>query len=167
MIAKATPFEMSQFRVVRHVTRPLLKIEEGTLYYIKVDSAIRQAEQMKNPKKIKQTQADGTVIEVIQPPPFVVDVTNLEGGTPSQMVCNEVFRTELQKQYPSDAYVGKYFELVKNSKAEGKNYNTFGITELEIVKDEAEQKQDAAKQTTPAATETAAKPDGKGATAKK
>lgn len=125
--AKPSPFEMSQFRVVKHVTRPLLKLEPGIQYYIKIESAFRQAEQMKNAKK----DAAGNVI----PPPFIVDVLNLEGGTPSQMVANEVFRTELVKQYPNDSYVGKFFELVKNTKAEGKNYNTFGITELALVEE--------------------------------
>lgn len=131
MIAQKSPFEMSQFRVVKHVTRPLLKLEPGVQYYVKIESAFRQAEQMKNPKK----DANGNII----PPPFIVDALNLEGGVPSQMVANEVFRTELIKQYPNDSYVGKFFELIKNTKAEGKNYNTFGITELALVTEEPKQ----------------------------
>lgn len=127
-----TAFALSNFRVVRHVTRPLLKIEENKPYYLKIDGAIRQAEQQKKPKMVKQ--GDGT--EVPQPPPFIVDITNLVTGHPMQMVCNEVFRTELEKQYKDGSYVGKFFQFSKNTKAEGKNYNTFGITEIEPVSDE-------------------------------
>lgn len=131
--SQLTPFQMSNFRVIKHVTRPLLKLVDNQPAYVKVDGAFKQAEQQKKPKMVKQ--ADGS--EVPQPPPFVVDVTNLENNQPSTMVANEVFRTELQKQYPNDTYVGKYFEVIKNTKAEGKNYNTFGITEIAPVETEA------------------------------
>jgi hypothetical protein len=122
-----TKFNFNELDVVKHVTRPLLKLEPGVDYLVTIESAFRQAEQMKNPKK----DANGNVI----PPPFVIDVfahastSDPELGTPSQMVANEVFRSELIKQYPNDTYVDKVFHLVKNTKAEGKNYNTFGITE--------------------------------------
>lgn len=120
--------DLKQFRIVKHVTRPLLKLVDGVPTYIKLDAAFKQAEQQKNPKK----DAAGNII----PPPFVIDITNLEGGIPSTMVANEVFRSELEKQYPNETYVGKYFEIIKNTKAEGKNYNTFGITELAPVEEE-------------------------------
>lgn len=123
-IGTAAAIDLSKYRVVKHVTRPLLKLENGVQYYIKIEAPFKLAEQMKNPKK----DAAGNVI----PPPTIVDVINLDGGISSQMVANEVFKSELQKQYPNDSYVGKLFELVKNTKAEGKNYNTFGITELAL-----------------------------------
>ncbi len=122
MSTTITPFDASKFRAAKFVTRPLLKLANDTEYYIKIESAFRQAEQMKNPKK----DANGNVI----PPPFIVDVVNMETGVPSQMVANEVFRSELTKQYEKDSYVGRLFQVVKHTKAEGKNYNTFGITEL-------------------------------------
>lgn len=127
-VTKKSPFQMSSFRVVKHVTRPLLKITDNKQYYIMFENPLKQAEQVKNPK----TGADGNVV----PPPFIIDVLNLEDGISMQMVANEVLKSELEKQYPDATYVGKYFEIVKNTRAEGKRYNTFGITELELVNDE-------------------------------
>jgi hypothetical protein len=114
--------DLSTFRVVRHLTRPLLKMQDGVAYYVQVEAPIFQAEQSKNPKK----GPDGAPV----PPPFILHATNLEDGSSVQMIANEVLKSELEKQYKDNGYVGKYFELIKNTKAEGKRYNTFGITEL-------------------------------------
>lgn len=118
------------FRVVRNVTRPLLKMKDNQAYYIQIEEKIFQAEQVKNPKK----DADGNT----QKPPFVFFAKNLEDGHSVQMLANSVLHSELEKQYPDNSYVGKVFELIKNTKAEGKSYNTFGITELEAVEEEKE-----------------------------
>lgn len=123
--------DLSNFRVVRHVTRPLLKLQENKQYYIKVDEPMKQADPVTGGRQ--QKGADGNPV----PPPFIMAVTNLEDGVAYTMIANEVLKTELEKQYPSHGYVGKFFELSKNTKAEGKRYNTFGITELAPVEDQA------------------------------
>jgi len=128
-IAKGTNTALSNFRVVRHVTRPLLKLVDNTPTYVLIDEAMKQAEPIKGRT---QKGVDGNPL----PPPFIVAVTDLSDGSQKQMVCNEVLKSELDKQYPNDTYVGKYFELIKNTKAEGKRYNTFGITELAPVAEE-------------------------------
>lgn len=119
--------DMSKFRVVKHVTRPLIKLKEDTIYVLRFDAPMFQAEQTKNPKK----DANGNPV----PPPTVAHVTDAENGVASQIVCNEVLKSELEKTYPDKSYVGKWFELLKNKKSEGKTYNTFGITELELAEE--------------------------------
>jgi hypothetical protein len=114
--------DLSKFRIVKHVTRPLLRLIDNKPVFVKMDGPFRQAEATKNPQK----DASGNPV----PPPFLADIVNLETDQPSQMVANEVFKSELQKQYPNDSYVGKYFELTKITKAEGKRYNTFTILEI-------------------------------------
>lgn len=133
---EAVALDLSKFRVVKHVTRPLIKMELDRPYYVKIESAFFQAEQVKNPKKTK-VMVNGVETEQIQQPPYIIHVVDLSTGVSAQMVANEVLKAELVKQYKDDSYVGKYFELTKSGKAEGKNYNTFGITELEPVKEES------------------------------
>jgi hypothetical protein len=150
---------LSNFRVVKHVTRPLLKLVDNTKYYIQIEAPFKIAEQVKKPKMVEATVIENGVETkkmVPQPPPTIIDVKNIELDPPvsCQMVANEVFKSELQKQYPNDGYVNKYFEIVKNTKAEGKNYNTFGITELALAVEETQQEESAYKAEPVAAAET-------------
>lgn len=125
-IEMVSPLEQSnlKFRVVKHVTRPLLKMEDGQDYYIKFEAKMFQAEALKNaPASDKKA------------PPYIAHVVDLETGHASQIICNEVLRTEIDKSFPNDTYVGKAFHIIRNKIAENKKYATFNITEIALVEE--------------------------------
>ena len=117
------------FVKVRSVTRPVLTIDGSKPCYFKVQGAIHEAPLAEGQKRKKS--ADGQDMKS----PDIMHVVNLETGEDSTVVCNSVLRSELQSTYPSDAYIGKCFAVEKTGtkrSANGTNYSTFTISEIEI-----------------------------------
>ncbi len=120
------------YRVVKHVTRPLLKMEMGKEYFVEFESAIYQADPVVATRTRASKDDTGTTSTRKMDPPQLADVKDLaHGGRPSQIIVNAVLGAELLKKYPKDAYIGKAFRLVKNQ-LQGKSYATFEIAEIEL-----------------------------------
>jgi len=122
----ATPFK---FTVKKHVTLPLFKWENNKPYYYRFDAAIEQGKPIK--------EKDG---ESKKEPAYLAPVTNLESGEQGEIILGTVLRGILDEDYPDASYVGKCFELVQK-RITGKNYNSYGVTEIEV--DSAAQKEPA------------------------
>ncbi len=61
----------------------------------------------------------------------VMRVQDLEdsSGTIFSTIVNSVLKSELEKNYPNDSYVGHMFRVVKLGTG-GKKYHTFGLDEI-------------------------------------
>ena len=104
------------FAVVKAVTRPVLRF--GTQpEYIRIESLMYEGEVMEKSK--------------IKAIPTLLEVINLKTGEAMLMVCAEVFKQEILRNYPKDAYVGKDFQ-VRKIKVDGKDYALWAIAEIEV-----------------------------------
>ena len=134
-----------KFRVLKQVTRSLLKPVENVAVYVTVTSAIKEAprdEEIKSVRKSKKAPAADAETES-KAPPLVMDVTNLETGELQQMIVPAVLETEIKRHYDDDSYVGLSFILVRLAmvkKAGGHSYSRWSIQEIDPtpVEDETE-----------------------------
>lgn len=117
------------FVKVRSVSRSVLAIDGSKPVYFKVQGAIHEAPLAEGQKR--KTSADGQEMKS----PDIMHVVNLETGEDSTIVANSVLKSELQRTYPNDAYVDKCFAVEKTGtkrSANGTNYSTFQISEIEV-----------------------------------
>lgn len=123
------------FKRVKTVTRPQLKLENDKPVYVTIESEIFDADPIS--KGRPRTPADGAAPaegdKAIMQPPRLVNVLDLvHNKRESQMIVNAIVESELTKKYPSDAYVGKSFEIQKHGMQGGKRYATFDIFEIKV-----------------------------------
>ncbi len=126
------------FKVKAHVTLQLLKIVEGSDYYVTLETAFKKGEAAPA-RKVKEEYTDPETGEVktrdkvtaAQEPPTLCQVTNLLTGMRMQMIAGSVLHSEIEKQYPNEAYVGKSFKF-KVFAIQGKRYKGVEIAEIEV-----------------------------------
>jgi len=109
------------FRVAKHVTLPLIKLEEETPVYVKITAPMFLGKEVK-----------GTGDKAKMEPATLAHVVNLETGEPAQIIVNAVVVANLNECYPGDTYVNKSFQLIKHAKRDGKRYHDFSILEIEL-----------------------------------
>lgn len=125
--AKAPAFK---FAVKKHVTLPLLKIVPEKPMYVRFEAAIEKAK----PQAGGRTpSADSAAAK--KEPPELAHVIDLTTGEHAQIIIGTVLGAELRATYSNDSYVGKCFEVVQH-KVQGKQYATYGITEIEVEQSE-------------------------------
>lgn len=101
-------------KVLRNVTLPVLKLTaDGKPRYFKLTGPMHLG------KKIDDQKEAATIC----------NATDCETGEVGQIVCPTIFQKELNEQYPKDAYVGKFFEVILTRVPE-KKYNIVGLTEI-------------------------------------
>ena len=106
--AKFTP------KVLKNVTLPVLKLKAaGNARYFKITGPMHLG------KKIDDQKEAATICTAI----------DCASGEVGQIVCPTVMQKELNENYPKDAYVGKFFELVLTRVPE-KKYNIVTLTEI-------------------------------------
>lgn len=103
---------MSQFKKIKDVTLPFLKLQNETLYYFKFTSPMFKG------KKIDDQKEAATLAHVV----------NLETGEKCEIICPTVLQGILRESYQED-YVGRCFEVVKHRDA-GQKYSTFSVAEV-------------------------------------
>jgi hypothetical protein len=108
----------------RLLTRPVLKMPEGTPRYVRIE------EPMFIGKTVKE-KAKGDDNKKEKEPATILNVVDLSTGEQAQIVCNTVLKSVLSEEYPNNAYVGKCFLIEKQGRAPGKDYNPFHIEEIE------------------------------------
>lgn len=101
-------------KVLRNVTLPVLKLTaDGKPRYFKLTGPMHLG------KKIDDQKEAATIC----------NATDCETGEVGQIVCPTIFQKELNEQYPKDAYVDKFFEVILTRVPE-KKYNIVGLTEI-------------------------------------
>lgn len=105
------------------VTRPVLRQEDGVPVAVKIISSIMSSEIFE--RKSHQGEA-------IMKPADICHVVNLATGEEMTLICNAAFHSALTREYPDDAYVGKYFAFVSQLRPhkEGRRIREYLIKEL-------------------------------------
>jgi hypothetical protein len=122
-----------QFEVVNNVTKEFFVIpEDGSAMYLKFETAFKIDESI----TLRTRRTKNEEGQVIQKEPMeVADVVNLQTGEEGRLIGNSVIKSELRNNYPSDSYVGKYFEFKQGEKRKSKDGNTyraFKIVEIKL-----------------------------------
>lgn len=118
---------MEDYKVVKAVTLPFLKMVCEQQYFVTIKSEIFKSKGMMD----KAGAAKGSKAEKMEPADVVrvIDLEDPKAGE-KEMIVNSVLKSTLDENYPANAYVGKSFLLVKHNKTEGKAYHRFTVTEI-------------------------------------
>ena len=108
------------FKVVKNVTLPLFKWENGVPKFLTFKGPIFQG------KAIAETGAAAK-----KEPAFLAEVVDAETGELGQIIVATVLHKTLDEDYKDQAYIGKSFRILQR-RIPGKNYNSFDITEIEL-----------------------------------
>lgn len=65
-------------------------------------------------------------------PPTLVEVLDMDTGEMAQIIAATIIKTELSEAYPNDGYVGLGFEITKQKRKEGREYDPYSIVEVEV-----------------------------------
>lgn len=79
----------------------------------------------------------GKVADPDKKPPTLARVINLETGEEGQVILASVLKTELDEAYPNGTYVGLGFEMCKQKRKEGKQYDPYSLAEIELPAEQA------------------------------
>lgn len=109
------------FKIKRHVTRSVLKFVAEVSVHVKILTAMHMGKELKG-------RGEAATME----PATLCEVVNLDTGEEQQMLVSAVIKSIFTEEYPDDSYVGRGFLIIKHAKAEGKNYFTYSIDELDL-----------------------------------
>lgn len=104
------------------VTIPMLSVKEGVPVLVKIIS----------PMYVSDVKVDN------KEPATVARVWSPESGGTFILMCGAVIQKELEKAYPNDGYVGRFFEITRgeSGKKAGKNWVAYTIFEVELTDDD-------------------------------
>lgn len=123
-----TETSVMQFEIVRNVTLPFVMIPaDGSNMYLKFNTAI-EADKTTFSERVRKSKNDG---EQKVEPMHIAEVTNLQTGEVGRLVAHSVLESNLTEAYPNGSYVEKCFQIAK-TKAAGKRYFNFNITEIRL-----------------------------------
>ena len=116
-------FNDTDFEVVAYVSVPMLSTREvppGRSMVCMIADLMHEA----------------PLIEGVKPkyensPLYICTIKALNGEA-RVLPCSKVFRQEMEAKYPNGSYVGKWFQITRMPKKEGKNYWTFAIAEVRL-----------------------------------
>lgn len=108
-------------KVKKLLTLPLLKIKADETVYVQIKGAMYLAK--------AQPPKDGKPAET---PPTLATAVNLETGELCQIICGEVMKSTLAENYPDNEYIDKGFSVTMHPAKNGKKYNTYTISEIEV-----------------------------------
>lgn len=104
------------------LTRPVLKLVKEQPRYVLLQARIYIG------KEMRQRSPDDKKKE----PAHLVDVIDLTTGELAQVIINAVPMSVLTEEYPNFGYVGRCFELTRQTRQEGKSYDPFKVEEIEV-----------------------------------
>lgn len=123
--SEETVTELSLRRVrkgVKQITRTVLKQVNGETLEVIFEGPFVEA-----PPIVKR----GKVVEdPDKKPPYIAEVEGFEDGRKYQLIGNTVLRSELDRAYPNDGYVGKAFAITPSKGA--KDYRVYEVAEIEF-----------------------------------
>lgn len=110
----------AKFKTVKQVTMPLIKFGSVPII-VRFDSAIYIGEKLEG----------GTAAQRAMEPPHMAHVTDMETGEVGVVIFGAVLLKEIEKHYPKESYVGKFFAIAKKSPPEGdKKYSLWSVVEV-------------------------------------
>ena len=109
------------FRVVKKITKPLMKMEENRQYFLRIDSNSYEAD--------FQLQKGET-----GNPPTIMDVMDYETGEECRILVHTALLGDLTKSYPNGDFVGRSFSIVRHPMG-SKKYVTYSIDEVAAIED--------------------------------
>lgn len=113
--------EVSRFKVIKKVTKGLIKLKEGEPQYLKIVGPMHLGK-----------KTTGTGDNARMEPATLLDVVNLATGeTDVQIIVPTVLKSILETDYPEDTFVGKCFMITKLGKRAEKRYSEFEVAEIE------------------------------------
>lgn len=110
------------FTVAKYVSVPMLEVPPGQSFICQLVDKVRVLPPLLDengnprPRKIKGDHFASTI--------------KSSNGEARLFTWNTVFRNEMEKAYPGETYVGKWFQITRLPVRSGKDYSTFAITEL-------------------------------------
>lgn len=113
----------SGFKIAKYVSVPMLEVPPGQSVCCQLIDKVRvlppllDENGVPRPNKIKGDHLASTI--------------RSSNGEARLFTWTTVFRSEMERAYPEDAYVGKWFMITKLPMKAGKDYSTYSITELE------------------------------------
>jgi hypothetical protein len=108
-------------KTVKVLTRPLLKFAADVPHHVLIQGAMYVGKEMKAAAGEKKKE-----------PATLCDAIDLETGEMVQMIVNAVVKSVLSEEYAGNAYVGKAFTITKRQRVQGKSYDPFNVTEIEV-----------------------------------
>lgn len=123
--ANATAPAAPTFQRKKRLTKPALKFVVDKPMYVLIMGKIHEGEQR------GKAQIDPSTGQA-KKPPMVCDVVDLTTGEECSLIAAEIIKTELASSYPNDSYVGHGFEITKQKRKEGKRYDPYDISEIEL-----------------------------------
>lgn len=107
------------FKIAKYVSVPMLEVPVGQSFVCQLFDKVRILPTLEGQKpKYKDS-------------PHWASTIKASNGEARMFTWNTVFRSEMEKNYPGDSYVGKWFQITRLPIKRGKDYSTFAITELE------------------------------------
>jgi len=117
--ATETAAPAPKFKVVKNVTLPILKKEDGKEIFVQATGPIYRGKEIKATGDKKMEPAD------------LMPVVDLTTGEEMLLIANAVLKGTLEEEYPDNGYVGKSFSILQ-TKVPGKRYKNFTIKEIEL-----------------------------------
>lgn len=109
------------FTVKRQVTMPTLSMKEtGASRILQFNEAMHVS-----------TYKDPDPSKAKEKPATVAAVTDMESGEVLQFLVPSVVQSQLEREYPEQAYVTKVFQITCQGKRPSKRYRDFTIIEVE------------------------------------
>lgn len=113
------------FKVAKIVTRTVLKQVNDIPFYVRLESAVYQGEEI----------SAGRGGAAKMNPAELINVENLETGELQLIIANTVLKSELDRAYPDSSYVNKCFAIVRKdgpkTRADREAYKVYSIIEIE------------------------------------
>ena len=107
------------FKIAKYVSVPMLEVPEGMSFICQLFDKVKELEPIEGQKrKFKDSKHYASTIKA-------------PNGEARLFTWNTVFKSEMEKNYPDDSYVGKWFQITRLPIKRGKDYATFAINEIE------------------------------------
>jgi hypothetical protein len=113
---------MSRYEIAKQVTRQVLRQEDGKPFYVEFESAVYKGEELVPSRggAAKMAAAD------------LANVIDLLTGELCVLIVNAVLKSELERHYPGEGYIGRKFAIRRANPGgdTDKRYKVYQIIEL-------------------------------------
>lgn len=127
----ATTPQKGKFAKLRQVTLGVLKLSSKEPRYICIVDAMHVSADIAPEQPAKDSDKPSAKRKE---PATVAHALDMETGEEGVLICSAMIKSQLNREYPGDSYVGRGFELI-STKVPDKAYNIVSIAEVEVPDD--------------------------------